>query len=71
MKQIINGKKYDTTTATEICVGFFGNFNCKKVTLYQKQNGEFLNIMNLVSLVFVNGLYLFPKQKQWIMLNKK
>lgn len=41
MKKIIDGKKYDTTTATEICAGFFGNFNCKKVTLYQKQNGEF------------------------------
>lgn len=41
MKKIIDGKKYDTTTATEICVGFFGNFSCKKVTLYRKQNGEF------------------------------
>ena len=41
MKKIINGKKYDTNTATEVCCGFFGNFGCKKVTLYKKKNGEF------------------------------
>ena len=41
MKKIINGRKYDTTTATQVCYGFFGNFGCKEVTLYQKKNGEF------------------------------
>ena len=41
MKKIINGRKYDTKTATEVCCGRYGNFGCKKVTLYQKKNGEF------------------------------
>ena len=41
MKKIINGRKYDTLTATYICRGFFGNFGSKCVTLYQKENGEF------------------------------
>lgn len=41
MKKIINGKKYDTDTAQQVCCGFFGNFNCKSVTLYRKDNGEY------------------------------
>ena len=41
MKTIINGKKYDTHTAKEVCCGFFGNFNSKAVTLYRKKTGEF------------------------------
>ena len=32
---------YNTDTATEVCYGFFGNFGCKEVTLYKKENGEF------------------------------
>jgi len=41
MKKIINGRKYDTNTATEVCRGYFGNFGSKKVVLYKKKNGEF------------------------------
>lgn len=41
MKKIIDGKKYDTNTAQEVCCGFFGNYHCKKVTLYRKKSGEF------------------------------
>ncbi len=41
MKKVINGKLYNTETATEICTGFFGNFNCNEVTLYKKENGEY------------------------------
>lgn len=41
MRKIIEGRKYDTETANEICYGYFGNFGCKSVTLYRKENGEF------------------------------
>lgn len=41
MKKIINGSKYDTESAKELCVSYSGNFNCKSVTLFQKENGEF------------------------------
>ena len=41
MKKIINGKKYDTNTAQQVCYGHFGNFGCKTVTLYKKTNGEY------------------------------
>ena len=41
MNKIINGRKYDTLTATYICRGFFGDFGSKCVTLYKKGNGEF------------------------------
>lgn len=45
MKKIINGKKYDTDTAT--CIGFRDNgynaedFNHQEELLYQKKTGEF------------------------------
>ena len=39
MNKIINGRRYDTQTATYICIAVYsGN---KYVTLYQKKNGEF------------------------------
>ena len=44
MKKIINGKMYDTDTATEICKyssGMYGDFECIKQTLYKKKTGEF------------------------------
>ena len=41
MKKIINGKKYDTETAQEVCRSYTGNFSCKCVTLYKKRNGEY------------------------------
>lgn len=47
MKKIIDGKKYDTTTAIQICFGLFGKFNNKLVTLYQKLNGEFFEVHEL------------------------
>jgi len=47
MKKIINGKKYDTKTAKEVCCGRFGNFGCKKVTLYKKANGEYFEYHEL------------------------
>ena len=47
MTKIINGKKYDTNTAKFVCKGTFGNFGCKSVTLYQKQNGEFFEYHHL------------------------
>lgn len=45
MKKIINGKKYDTATATEL--GYFNNghypsdFHYLEETLLRKRNGEF------------------------------
>lgn len=43
MKKIINRKKYDTSTAKEICSrGYYNNGNyCATDTLYQKKTGEF------------------------------
>ena len=44
MKKIINGKKYDTNTATEIGeIGFgrYGDFRYYSETLYKKTTGEF------------------------------
>lgn len=42
MKKIINGKKYDTETAKEICVFSGGSdFGCFSETLYRKKTGEF------------------------------
>lgn len=45
MKKIINGKKYDTETAKEIChyqnTWDTGNFNYDAYTLYLKRTGEF------------------------------
>lgn len=45
MKKIINGKKYDTSTARE-CGSYWNgcspnDFNYVKETLYQKRTGEF------------------------------
>ena len=45
MNKIINGKKYDTTTAKKIeIIGDenINNFSNYSETLYQKKNGEFL-----------------------------
>lgn len=45
MKQIINGKKYDTNTATEVCSYDNGcstnDFNWCHTVLYKKRTGEF------------------------------
>jgi len=44
MKKIINGKKYDTDTATFICSYVFSNrmdFHFYRKALYQKKTGEF------------------------------
>ena len=44
MKKIINGKKYDTTTATNVGEwdnGCYGNFGYCSETLYRKKTGEF------------------------------
>lgn len=45
MKKIINGKKYDTETATEICenepIPNRTNFYWYREVLYKKKNGEF------------------------------
>lgn len=44
MKKIINGKKYDTETATFICSYVFSNrmdFHFYRKALYQKKTGEF------------------------------
>lgn len=44
MKKILNGKLYDTDTATEIGSWTYshpGDFNYIKETLYRKQTGEF------------------------------
>lgn len=44
MKKIINGKKYDTTTAKEIADKIYfgnGNYACAWDTLYLKKTGEF------------------------------
>ena len=44
MKQIINGKLYDTDTATclgSYCYGNYGDFHHVSEELYQKKNGEF------------------------------
>ena len=45
MRRIINGKKYDTTTATEIASNAGGNghsdFNWFEESLYRKKTGEY------------------------------
>ena len=44
MKKMINGKKYDTDTADEIChygYSYTGGFDYYEDTLYRKKNGEF------------------------------
>lgn len=46
MKEIINGKLYNTETANEIAVwsnndSDYSDFRCIEETLYQKKNGEF------------------------------
>ena len=45
MKKIINGKMYNTETATEICFysncGGWGDFSHYEETLYRKRTGEF------------------------------
>lgn len=44
MKRIINGKKYDTETATPVCHYSYsntGDFHFVRKTLYRKKNGEF------------------------------
>lgn len=44
MKRIINGKKYDTETATPVCHYSYsntGDFRHVRKTLYRKKNGEF------------------------------
>lgn len=43
MKKIINGRKYDTDTATEIAsfCGFKGDIRYTDETLYRKRTGEF------------------------------
>ena len=44
MKKIINGKRYDTTTATMVAsdtMKHINGFSCRKETLYRKQTGEF------------------------------
>lgn len=45
MKKIINGKKYDTDSATIVCCydnGYFSNdFNYCREELYRKKTGEF------------------------------
>lgn len=45
MKKIINGKLYNTDTATQIAIynnGYYINdFNCVYETLYRKRTGEF------------------------------
>lgn len=44
MKKIINGKKYDTESAQEICSrssGHYGDFHRVAETLYRKKTGEF------------------------------
>lgn len=44
MKKIINGKKYDTDTATFICSYVFSNctdFHFYRKALYQKKTGEY------------------------------
>ena len=56
MKKIINGRKYDTETAKQICVGYFGNFGCKVVTLYQKENGEFFEHHRLDSREWIDPI---------------
>lgn len=44
MKRIINGKKYDTETATKVCdyeYSHCGDFNWCYEVLYKKKTGEF------------------------------
>ncbi len=45
MKEIINGKRYDTSTATEIAYncgdGGWSDFNYFEESLYRKRTGEF------------------------------
>lgn len=42
MKKIINGRKYDTETATLICKGeYTSNFGYEREELYKKKTGEF------------------------------
>ena len=74
MKKIINGKKYDTETAREVCMWenteYYSDYNHRRETLYVKKTGEYFlhapqGIRVKYSFYDHDGQAIIPLKHEW------